>query len=178
MLDRIGELCTPWLTVVGERLEAEPGRPVDYWRIERADSVVVLPIRGGRILAPPPAYRPGVGRVTLDLPGGRLIEGTRPEATAVAVLVRELDLSGEGAVASVRLLEPAGWDVDSSTSNQRLFGAVAEIEAGAGAGDGDGCSNPLEWPADATGVAALLSELSCLQCRAVVQAWWSEASTA
>lgn len=153
---------SPWVRLIAERWRDEQGRPLDYWRVERVHSVIVAPIQGGRLLLPRPQFRPGLGRATLDLPGGRLPAGQTPLAAATAILARELGLPA-GAISTMRPLNREGWAINSSFSNQLLFGVVASID-------------PVQEPAlphetlsfDRAGLRALLERLECLQCRAVV----------
>jgi hypothetical protein len=69
-LERFIEIRSSWLTLIGEKLQDEQQRILDYWRVEKADSVVVVTIQSDRFLLPKPSYRPGVGYATLDFPGG------------------------------------------------------------------------------------------------------------
>lgn len=168
LLSRLVEIRSPWLTVVAERLEEAPGHELDYWRVEKADSVVVVTLLGDQILLPPRTYRPGVSRVTLDLPGGRVEPGEAVVDAAARTVVRELGLTDAGDIRTVDQLNGTGWDVDSSTSSQRLFGAVAALAGRAQVPPGRlGAS----YPATEAGLAALLSDLSCLQCREVLREW-------
>jgi ADP-ribose pyrophosphatase YjhB (NUDIX family) len=168
LLSRLVEIRSPWLTVVAERLEEAPGHELDYWRVEKADSVVVVTLLGDQIVLPPRTYRPGVSRLTLDLPGGRLRPGEAVVDAAARTVLRELGLSDASALKSVDQLNGTGWDVDSSTSSQRLFGAVAVL-----AGHAQLPSEHVgaSYPATDAGLAALLSDLSCLQCREVLREW-------
>lgn len=87
--DRFLELHARWMTLIGEHLQDHQGEILEYWRIEKADSVIVLPIQNGQFLLPPPSYCPGVGQVTLDFPGGRVLDKQTPEQAAIATLKRE-----------------------------------------------------------------------------------------
>jgi len=69
--DRFLELHSRWMTLIGEHLQNQRGEILEYWRIEKVDSVIVLPIQGDLILLPSPSYRPGIGQMSLDFPGGR-----------------------------------------------------------------------------------------------------------
>jgi len=64
----------------------------EYWRVERVDSVIVIPIQQDRIILPVPTYRPGIGEWTWDFPGGRCPMNQSPEEVVEAILARELDL--------------------------------------------------------------------------------------
>ncbi len=125
--DRFLELHLRWMTLIGEHLQDDQGQILEYSRIEKADSVIVLPIQGDRILLPPPSYRPGIGQVTLDFPGGRVLECQTHEQAAIAALKQELELES-AAIAQLIPLNTEGWAVNSSFSNQKLYGYVAHIE--------------------------------------------------
>lgn len=65
-------------------------------------------------------------------------------------------------------LNPEGWAINSSFSNQTLYGFVAHI------------SNIKQlselvsavYPVDSLGIQELLQKLTCLQCRSVLLEWW------
>lgn len=171
--DRFLELHSRWMTLIGEHWIDTQGQRLEYWRIEKADSVIVLPIQQdhlgqSHILLPPASFRPGVGQVTLDFPGGRRLVGQTPEEAAITILHRELDLEATS-IPHLTSLNPDGWVINSSFSNQKLYGVIAHLEGGI---------SPLElpaiaYPATASGVHQLLSKLMCLQCRAVLLEWWA-----
>ncbi|WP_052128187.1 NUDIX domain-containing protein [Neosynechococcus sphagnicola] len=165
--DRFLELHSRWMTLIGEHLQDHQGEILEYWRIEKADSVIVLPIQDGQFLLPPPSYRPGLGQVTLDFPGGRVLEEQTPEQAAIATLKRELGIEAAN-ITQLIPLNTEGWAVNSSFSNQKLYGFVAHIHS---------LSPPLPntiattYPVSAAGVHQLLQNLNCLQCRAVLLEW-------
>jgi isopentenyldiphosphate isomerase len=94
-LDRFVEIRSPWFTLIGEHLEDDHQQVHDYWRVEKADSVVILTIHDGKLLFPLLNYRPGVGKPTLDFPGGRVNEGQTPETAARNVLHKELGITDD-----------------------------------------------------------------------------------
>ena len=73
--DRFYQQKNQWLTLVGEHLINDEADVLEYWRVEKADSVIILPIYQNHLLLPHPQYRPGIGHYTLDFPGGRLQKG-------------------------------------------------------------------------------------------------------
>ncbi|MCS6880200.1 MAG: NUDIX hydrolase [Oscillochloridaceae bacterium] len=153
---------SPWVRLIAERWRDDQGRLLDYWRVERAHSVIVAPIQTGRLLLPRPQFRPGLGRPTLDLPGGRLPAGQTPLTAATAILVRELGLPA-GAITTMRPLNRQGWAINSSFSDQLLYGVVASIDPARAP------TLPHETLSfDRAGLRALLERLECLQCRVVV----------
>lgn len=159
----VATISSPWVTLHCERWRDAAGAAIEYWRVEHAHSLIVLPLHAGQILLPAPMFRPGLGRPTLDLPGGRLPEAKSPEEAALDILRRELGLDPE-LVHDLTPLNPEGWPVNSSFNNQLLFGLVATIDPQADAPPGAAS----RYPADRAGLRRLLADLSCLQCRAVV----------
>jgi hypothetical protein len=163
-LETIVSIESPWVRLVAERWRDEAGRLLDYWRAERPHSVIVPAVRDGVILVPKPMFRPGIGRATLDLAGGRLPAGQTPEEAAPAILQRELGVPPE-AIIALRPLNQAGWVINSSFESQLLFGVVAELDPGA---PNDPALLERTVPFDRAGLLDLLADLECLQCRAVV----------
>lgn len=161
------EINSRWLNLIGEHLQDDRGEVLEYWRIEKADSVIVLPIQGDRILIPKPSYRAGIGQITLDFSGGRVPAGESPQLAAIATLKRELGIEAS-AIAQLIPLNTEGWAVNSSFSNQKLFGFVAHIEPKVKL-------SPelvtVTYPATSDGVKDLFKEITCLQCRAVLLEW-------
>lgn len=166
--DRFLEMRSRWFTLLGEHWLDHQGQQLEYWRVERAHSVIVLPLLNQQILLPPPMYRPGIGKATYDFPGGRLPAETSPEAAAIAILHRELGLP-QSAIAQLQALNPEGWAINSSFSNQQLYGWIAQLHPNVTLPpDRIGYAASL----DRTGIQALLQFLTCLQCRTVLLEWW------
>jgi hypothetical protein len=165
--DRFLELRSHWLTLIGEHLQDHQGQVLEYWRIEKADSVIVLPIHNQSILLPKPSYRPGIGHTSLDFPGGRVPIGESPEQAAISTLRRELDVAPEF-VTQLIPLNTTGWVVNSSFSNQKLYGFVAHLDENLFSLFN---SVAIAYPTDAAGINCLLQDLSCLQCRAILLEW-------
>ncbi len=162
------EVRSPWLTLWGERWRDDQGRLLDYWRVEKADSVIILPLQGNILHLPKPQFRPGLGVSTWDFPGGRLADEQDLLTTITQILGRELALE-KTVIAQITPINEQGWPINSSFSNQRLYGVVAEIKPSIvlpahhlGA----------SYEATTSGLQALLKTLLCLQCRAVLLEWW------
>jgi hypothetical protein len=167
LLDEFVRIGSKWVTVVGEHWLCDKGKQLEYWRVEKADSVIVLPIQNGQLFCAKPSFRPGVSRHTLDFPGGRLPIDRKPTDIVPILLQRELGVPAE-AIQSVKALSPQKWIVNSSFSNQGLWGFAAEID--------DAFPIPDAYvgakaSADDSGVKELLGKLDCLQCRAVLLEW-------
>jgi hypothetical protein len=168
ILSRFVEMRSRWLTVIGENLEDDQGQILEYWRVEKADSVIILPIQGDRLLLPKPSYRPGVGKVTLDFPGGRVEDKNAIAEIAKTILERELGILPQ-AVFSLVTINSEGWAINSSFSNQKLYGYVAQIDAEYQL-NRDLFGESYEISKE--GIDQLLEVLVCLQCRAVLLDWW------
>ncbi len=166
--DRFFHLETQWLTLIGEHLQATEGHVLEYWRVEKSDSIIVLPIQNQQLILPPPTYRPGVNKITLDFPGGRWIKNESLEQTAHSILQRELGILSSNSL-DLTLINSEGWAINSSFSNQKIYGFVATLDAN--------IVIPPEYigatyPITPTGVKSLLNQLNCLQCRGVLLTWW------
>jgi hypothetical protein len=164
--DRFLELRSRWLTLIGEHLETDQGESLEYWRVERADSAIVLPLHQNTLVLPPPMYRPGISTATWDFPGGRVPEGMDPIEVAPRILEKELGVA-PSAIAQLDPLNAIGWAVNSSFSNQRLYGFVAQLQP-----DAIVLPAAVRYPVTESGMRDLLQVLTCLQCRALVLEWW------
>lgn len=166
-LHTIAQLGSPWVTLCCERWQNEQGIELDYWRVEKADSVIVLPIWRHFILLPQPYFRVGINQLTDDFPGGRVLPGKTLQEAVVEILQRELGIMAE-VITKMNSLNQHGWFINSSFSNQKLYAFSVEI-------------NPNYWVVPAkvsgyfgsnkAGITALLKRLGCLQCRAVLLEW-------
>ncbi|MGF1602944.1 MAG: NUDIX hydrolase [Thermosynechococcaceae cyanobacterium] len=165
--DRFLDLRSQWLTLIGEHLQDTQGEIREYWRIEKADSVVILPLLNHQIILPSPSYRPGLGIATLDFPGGRVPAYQSPQTVVPAILNRELGIEA-AAIANLTALNQQGWPVNSSFSNQTLYGLIAELQPDTPiAPDFLGAT----YETTKEGVESLLKDLLCLQCRTVLLEW-------
>jgi ADP-ribose pyrophosphatase YjhB (NUDIX family) len=169
-LDRLVQINSHWVKLIAEHLENTEGKVIEYWRVERADSVVILTIQNDKLLFPVPMYRPGIAETTLDFPGGRVPAGETPAAAVPAILKRELGVT-ESAIARIRPLNAIGWAINSSFSNQKIYGFVAELHP-------DTTVNPehigAAYSVEPAGIRNLLKKLTCLQCRALLLEWQSQ----
>ncbi len=167
--NRFANLSTPWFTLIGEHIQTGD-QTLDYWRVEKADSVIILPIQNNQILLPAPTYRPGIGSETLDFPGGRCPKAQDPAEAAQQILQRELGIDVT-AILSLQPLNPQGWLVNSSFSNQELYSFIAQLHSGPVP------KQDRAYAIDKVGIDRLRSDLSCLQCRMVLLEWWYSRQT-
>lgn len=172
-LEKFINIHSPWVTLIGERLLDDRGKSLEYWRVERPDSAVIITLQNNQFLFPHPMYRPGIGERTLDFPGGRIPPGETPEAAILTILQRELGVS-EDAIAHLTPLNTTGWPINSSFSNQKLYGFVAELYSTAAV-------NPefigATYPNTSASIQTLLKDLTCLQCRAILLEWQSQSTS-
>ncbi|ACK71861.1 NUDIX hydrolase [Gloeothece citriformis PCC 7424] len=166
-LSEFVHINSPWLRLIGEKIEDNQGQILDYWRIEKADSVVIITIQEDYFLFPIPSYRPGLGKVTLDFPGGRIPAGKTPIEVVPHILARELGIPPDSNL-NLTPLNRKGWAINSSFSNQKLYGFVAQIGSEiAISADYLGA----KYPITPEGIKQLLESLTCLQCRSLLLEW-------
>mmetsp|Transcript_61491 Transcript_61491/g.150512 ORF Transcript_61491/g.150512 Transcript_61491/m.150512 type:complete len:293 (+) Transcript_61491:191-1069(+) len=197
-ISQIGSLETPWVRMVGEKIRDNDGKLLDYWRVEKPASVVVVTIHRNKFVLPKQQYRPGTHKTTRDFPGGRLQKQfvDSPMDAVPGIVKRELGVSS-GDIVSIESLNNSwdgkeggqeGWPINSSFSNQVLFGAVARIRddvrldrnildevsynyTAAIDIDPNEDDTSKDGQNDTQTAIDLLNELDCLQCRAVLMDW-------
>ena len=167
LLESFVRVGSRWVTLIGERWRCDKGKILEYWRVEKADSVIVLPLQRKHILCPKKNFRPGVGRPTLDLPGGRLPISMEPAEVVPDLLERELGVSPE-AIVRIDQINAMPLLINSSFSNQRLWGYAAMIDEAYTVPESH---MHRKFPANETGLAHLLEMMECLQCRALLLDW-------
>ena len=157
-----------WVTLIGERWRCDKGKILEYWRVEKKlIPLLFYPYKESTFSAPKKNFRPGVGRPTLDFPGGRLPIGMEPAEVVPDLLERELGVSPEG-IARIEQINAMPLLVNSSFSNQRLWGYAALIDEAYMVPE----SNMYgKFATNETGVACLLEMMECLQCRALLLDW-------
>jgi len=160
LVRRVLELRSAWTTVYADHLLDDHGQELEYWHVDRADSVIVLAIHQGHFLLPEPSYRPGADEVTVDFAGGRIEKKQTPEDAAFAVLLRELGIA-KAHVTSLEPITKQPLHVDSSFSSQKLYGFVAEI-----ASEAEPAATTRIHPL--AKIEPLRQKLHCLQCRAML----------
>jgi len=174
-MGEIARIDSPWITIIAERLkDCDKDNIMDYWRIERADSAIIIVLQGNRLIFPKYQYRPGVKRLTLDFPGGRIGKDQRPIDAVTGILEKELGVTQDdfdeknGIVA---LTDEIGWFVDSSVSSQKLYGFVVSLKVDAKVNQ-DKIHNRVYILDDTNDMDQLLKkDLQCLQCRSILMEW-------
>ena len=167
LAETLVQVRNEWIALIGERLINDQGKELNYWRVERSDSVLILPIHQGMFLLPQPVYRPGIGQRTYDFPGGRHDPTISLEQAARQILSRELQIYPEH-VDELRPVNEEGWNVDSSFSSQKIFVFQAWIMDNVSLNSE---TVHIAYPANMSGAQQLLARLSCLQCRCALLEW-------
>lgn len=171
ILKNIAIIESPWIKIYCESLKDEKENLLDYWRVEKANSLVVIPIVNAKWFAlPHPCYRHGIGESTYDFPGGRIPDQCNLQIESEKILERELGIENSK-IQEIVELNSSGWAINSSFSNQLLFCTVANMVIG----ENDKRHNELkvEWiPVSNAGVSEVRNKLKCLQCRAALLEWY------
>lgn len=160
LVRRMLELQSAWVTVYADQMIDNNGHELEYWHVDRADSVIVIAIHQGHFLLPEPTYRPGVDETTVDFAGSRIADKQTPEEAALAVLKRELGI-GRAQLTSLEPITKQPLHVDSSFSSQKLYSFVAEIA-------NDATPSPAVRVHPLSKIEPLRQKLHCLQCRAIL----------
>lgn len=135
---------------------------MEYYRVQRADSIIVIPIINGKLLLPQKYYRHGINEVTLDFPGGRLEKDVSIEDCVKGIINREI-LVEDKSIKKIEVLNEDGWYVDSSFSSQKLYGVITHIDVKN--------NNFLRLVDIDVSLIGILEELQCMQCRTVFNEW-------
>lgn len=151
-------LHSQWLSLFCEQWQKPGGDLCEYWRVEKPNSLIVIPLYKSQVLFPPPDYRPGAGECTLDLPGGRVDTGRGGDIVELAtrILSRELGLDPR-CISRIDPIDAKGTFVNSSFNNQKLLIARADLSGVDGVAEGVTFYPLTELP-------SLLNEIECLQC--------------
>lgn len=149
---RIRKITSKWVNVYADELVDNDGNHLEYWHVDRADSAIVVVRQGSEFVLPEPQYRPGVGKATLDFAGGRITDDETPTQAAARLVKKELGTNPP-------VLKPVNSQpllVDSSFSNQKVYGFVTELPA-------DASPKGERLTAE-----QLLGQLECMQCRSIL----------
>jgi hypothetical protein len=145
-------LQNKWITLCKDDYLSNDGSRLEYWRIERSDSVIIVARQNGYFLLTPMQSRPGIDQKTLDFPGGR-INDIDPRQAAIQTLRREFQLA-DTVNLNVEPIIKQPLFVDSAFSSQKVYGFVTELP------DDLETVDTKRYGAD-----ELLEKLQCMQCR-------------
>lgn len=170
LLNKFVEIKSPWLTLIGEKFKDNRGKILDYWRVEKEDSVIIITSYRDRLVFPRQIFRPGVNKKTLDFAGGRVIQGKTIRESALLILSKELGLTAD----DLDLFEPIncqGWEINSSFNNQKLWGFYGKINYQKTLNQN---LIGTAYQLNKKGIKELLQDLTCLQCRGLLREWLND----
>lgn len=164
VVSKFVEIKSRWLTLIGEKIEDNQGKILDYWRVEKDDSLIIITKYKNFLVLPKPTFRLGINQFTLDFAGGRVRKNDNLEEVAYNILRRELNLRQE----QINFITPINHDgflVNSSFSNQKLWGFFCEIKSEIFLDD---LSVGAIYSLESGDYQRLLDDLGCLQCRCLL----------
>jgi hypothetical protein len=164
VIDKFVEIKSNWLTLIGEKVIDDHKKLLDYWRVEKEDSVIIIVIQNNSFILPKPTYRHGLGKVTLDFAGGRLNLKENTDQVILNILARELDIKQSDLI-ETKPINHQPWAINSSFSNQNLLGFVTKINPHTT------LKSCCKYPINNSGIEDLLNDLICLQCRSLLLEW-------
>ncbi len=129
-----------------------------------------ITLQNSRFVLPLPSYRHGFGQSTLDFPGGRILPELSPSASAFHILNRELQIE-ESNIISLEPINQTPLVINSSFSNQKLYGFVAQINPDIEINPD--LLNPTIYSTSPESITNLIQDLICLQCRSLLLEWRS-----
>ncbi len=164
VVSKLVEITSPWLTLIGEKVKDDQGTILDYWRVEKADSLIIITEYQNQLIFPKLTYRHGIEKVTLDFAGGRVNLDKTLENNALSILKRELNLE-EKDLKILRPINQEAWAINSAFNNQKLWGFYAHIKPETSLHpDFIGATYSLTKE----NLKCLLKDLICLQCRSLL----------
>lgn len=157
-IDEIVHIHSKWLDLYYEIWDSGSGEIYEYWRVSKADSLIVVTTYENKFILPKPMFRPGIGEATLDFPGGRILNRNENFLieSAEQILKKELNVSKEN-IANLKLLDTVGKNINSSFNSQRLYVAYAEIK-----NISPDIDSYISYSKEK--IDLLQEDLSCLQC--------------
>lgn len=166
IIDTFFNYKSKWVEFIGE-VCFDGRNKLDYYRIKRSDSIIILPIIDDKLLFPQLYYRHGVQEYTLDFPGGRIDSTDNINSSVLKILKNELGVF-EKDVSSIQLVSSEkGYYVDSSFSTQKLYTVTVTLN-----------SNEKKYKKKSLlkinkdNIWELYSKMDCLQCRFALIDWY------
>lgn len=164
IINQFVKIESPWLTLIGEKIKDNQGKILDYWRVEKADSLIIITEYKKQLIFPKLTYRPGIAKITLDFAGGRVNPEITLENNALSILKKELNLE-EKDLQNLTQINQQGWAINSAFNNQKLWGFYGQIKPETNLNaDFIGATYSLTKE----NLKCLLKDLTCLQCRTIL----------
>ena len=164
IIDTFLQIKTPWVDFIGERCQDEKNNILEYYRVEKSSSLIVLVFQDGHLLLPNRYYRHGIQKETLDFAGGRINPALSLKHNALEIIYRELKVKAEDVDTISIHNAKSGWIINSSFSNQHLYVAYLHIKRKVFK------ENAL-MPLTNANIMKLIKKIDCLQCKSALMAW-------
>ena len=170
LLHRLVKIKSSWVTLLEERYLDHANNEINYWRVEKADSIIIIPVCHNKFIFPNPTFRPGAGKITLDFPGGRVLKEQALHEAARDILHRELNIKPKQQIQiSLKQIYSQGLYINSSFSSQKIFGFVAHIDA---SHFPEQFKDLITYDINQETFNYLSKELECFQCRSLLMEYW------
>jgi hypothetical protein len=127
---------------------------IEYWRIEKPNSIIIITTYNNHFILPIPQFRPGVNKTTLDFPGGRQ-QTDNILNDAKNIICRELKIE-DNDIEYVNEIDRKKYVINSSFNSQLLICLEASLK--------DINENTPIVKYSFSEVNSLLNDLECLQC--------------
>jgi len=163
-LSKFVEIKTPWLTLIGEKIKDDRGTILDYWRVEKDDSLIIITQYQKQLIFPKKTFRVGIKKATLDFAGGRVNPSFTLQENALIILKRELNIDSQDLLVLTQI-NPEGFIINSAFNNQLLWGFYAQINPDVKL---DRTFIDSTYNVTEEDVKELLKELTCVQCRTIL----------
>lgn len=152
--DTITHIKTKWVDIFCELWVDNENKLLEYWRVEKDDSLIVLVTNENDFLLPKRQYRVGANTETLDFSGGRFNSKEQNiEKRAIEIASKELHIE-ENDLAFVKQLSSTSFIINSSFNNQKLYICLVHAKKSN--------QNIIRHPIDNSNT--LLQDINCLQC--------------
>ncbi|NCO75950.1 MAG: hypothetical protein GW795_04335 [Cyanobacteria bacterium] len=161
VISQFVEIKSPWLKLIGEKVKDNKGQILDYWRVEKDDSLIIITEYKNQLFFPPWVYRHGINQVTLDFAGGRVNPQITLEDNAFLILERELNLEKKD-LKNLIPINQKPWIINSAFNNQKLWGFYSQIKSEINVAEG------IFYSLTQQDLLRLLNDLTCIQCRSLL----------
>lgn len=152
--DTITHIKTKWVDIFCELWIDNENKSLEYWRVEKDDSLIVLVTDKNDFLLPKRQYRVGADAETLDFPGGRFNDKKQKiETRAIEIASKELNVEKNHLV-FIKQLSCKPFIINSSFNNQKLYVCLVYAK--------ESNQDIIRYSIDDAN--ALLQDINCLQC--------------
>lgn len=159
----ITEIKSKWLSLFCEEWVDERGVNLEYWRVEKENSLIVVTVYRDNFVLPQRQFRPGINRETLDFPGGRFNKEEIALDKAKQIIENELNINQNNILTAHKISENPLF-INSSFSNQELHVFAAEVDLSG--------TNNIIYPI--RNWNTLLKEFQCLQCNIALRMYLAD----